>query len=72
MGNALRKTVCASLSEPLTYFIDEYLKTNLDGWMIPLLAVDLPYQRRGIATAMFEEMTIHVAHNTTNDLSFRA
>ncbi|PBK91839.1 hypothetical protein ARMGADRAFT_1166037 [Armillaria gallica] len=31
---------------------------NLDGWMIPLLAVDLPCQRRGIATAMFEKMTI--------------
>ncbi|KAK0184190.1 hypothetical protein F5146DRAFT_1145594 [Armillaria mellea] len=27
---------------------------NLDGWMTPLLAVDPPYQQRGIATAMFK------------------
>ncbi len=71
MDNALGKTVCASLSEPLTYLIDEYLKANLDGWMIPLLAVDPPYQRRGIAMAMFKEMTSQVARNTVNDLSFR-
>ncbi|KAK0238334.1 hypothetical protein EDD85DRAFT_950554 [Armillaria nabsnona] len=40
-------------------FMDNALgkAANLDGWMIPLLAVDPPYQRRGIATAMFKEMT---------------
>ncbi|KAK0431945.1 hypothetical protein EV421DRAFT_126549 [Armillaria borealis] len=40
-------------------FMDNALgKTaNLDGWMIPLVAVDPPFQCRGIATAMFKEMT---------------
>ncbi|KAG7443402.1 uncharacterized protein BT62DRAFT_1078480 [Guyanagaster necrorhizus] len=40
-------------------FMDNALgaTANLDGWMTPLLAVDPPYQRRGIATAMFKEMT---------------
>ncbi|KAK0212023.1 hypothetical protein IW262DRAFT_1467443 [Armillaria fumosa] len=33
------------------------LKANIDGWMTPLLAVDPPYQQRGIATAMFKGMT---------------
>lgn len=70
-GQRSREDCCASLSEPLTYLIDEYLKANLDGWMILLLAVDPPYQRRGIATAMFKKMTSQVARNTVNDLSFR-
>lgn len=30
---------------------------NLDGWVTPLLAVDPPYQQRGIGAAMFNEMT---------------
>ncbi|KAK0468671.1 hypothetical protein IW261DRAFT_1517781 [Armillaria novae-zelandiae] len=40
-------------------FMDNALgeTANLNRWMTPLLAVDPPYQRLGIATAMFKEMT---------------
>ncbi len=45
--------------------LNEYLKANLDGWVTPLLAVDPPYQQRGIGAAMFNEMTSQVARHTS-------
>ncbi|KAK0493627.1 hypothetical protein EDD18DRAFT_1464782 [Armillaria luteobubalina] len=38
-------------------------KASLDGWMTPFLAVNPPYQRRGIATAMFKGMTSQAIHD---------